>query len=106
MVDKAYLPDIAIFLNPTENLVGIRECTLRNIPTVGIIDSDTDPRIVTYPIPANMEVSFRTVVTKLDELMCDAEHSDSRADTWHIEHSRPRRAEIAIERRRKAQDSG
>lgn len=56
MVDKAYLPDLAIFLNPTENISGIRECTLRNIPTVGIIDSDTDPRIVTYPIPANMEV--------------------------------------------------
>ncbi len=58
MLDRAYLPDLAIFLNPNENMSGIRECTLRNIPTIGIIDSDTDPRIVTYPIPANMEVGI------------------------------------------------
>lgn len=27
------------------------------VPTIGIVDTDTDPRIVTYAIPANMEVS-------------------------------------------------
>jgi small subunit ribosomal protein S2 len=52
----AFLPDIAIFLNPSENVGAIHECTARNIPTIGVIDSDTDPRLVTYPIPANMEV--------------------------------------------------
>lgn len=57
MTKKSHLPDIAIFLNPSENLGAIRECTAKNVPTVGIVDSDTDPRIVTYPIPANMEVS-------------------------------------------------
>ena len=46
-------------LNPSENIGAIRECTARNVPTVGIIDSDADPRIVTYAIPANME-SVRT----------------------------------------------
>jgi len=30
------------------------------VPTIGIVDSDTDPRIVTYAIPANDE-SLRTV---------------------------------------------
>lgn len=48
-----------VLLNPSENLGAIRECTARNVPTVGIVDSDTDPRIVTYPIPANAE-SVRT----------------------------------------------
>lgn len=57
MQNQAHLPDLAIFLNPSENLGAIRECTAKNIPTIGIVDSDTDPRIVTYPIPANMEVS-------------------------------------------------
>lgn len=54
-----FLPDLVIFLNPSENLGAIRECTSRNLPTVGIVDTDTDPRIVTYAIPANMEVSAR-----------------------------------------------
>lgn len=56
MKDGAYLPDLVILLNPSENLGAIRECTLKNVPTIGIIDTDIDPRLVTYPIPANMEV--------------------------------------------------
>ncbi|WWC88426.1 uncharacterized protein L201_003337 [Kwoniella dendrophila CBS 6074] len=59
MLNKSYKPDLVIFLNPSENTAAIRECTARHIPTVGIVDTDTDPRIVTYPIPANME-SMRT----------------------------------------------
>lgn len=55
--EGSYVPDLVIFLNPPENLSAIRECTSKNIPTVGIVDTDTDPRLVTYPIPANMEVS-------------------------------------------------
>ncbi|KAL7420489.1 hypothetical protein Q5752_004439 [Cryptotrichosporon argae] len=59
-VEKRYsLPDLVVLLNPSENLGAIRECTARNVPTVGIVDTDTDPRVVTYPIPANME-SART----------------------------------------------
>lgn len=53
----SHLPDIVVVLNPSENLALIKECNISNIPTVGIVDTDTDPRIVTYAIPANMEVS-------------------------------------------------
>ncbi|WWC62844.1 mitochondrial 37S ribosomal protein uS2m [Kwoniella dejecticola CBS 10117] len=59
MLNKSYKPDLVIFLNPSENTAAIRECTARHIPTIGIVDTDTDPRIVTYPIPANAE-SMRT----------------------------------------------
>lgn len=65
MSSKSHLPDVAIFLNPSENLGAIRECTTKNIITVGIVDSDTDPRIVTYPIPANMEVSAPSVLSQI-----------------------------------------
>lgn len=57
LLDKSYKPDLVIFLNASENTPAIRECTSRHIPTIGIVDTDTDPRLVTYPIPANMEVS-------------------------------------------------
>ncbi|ORY30612.1 ribosomal protein S2, flavodoxin-like domain-containing protein [Naematelia encephala] len=59
MLDRGFLPDLVIFLNPADVRPGLRECVIRNIPTVGIIDSDMDPRNVTYPIPANQE-SVRT----------------------------------------------
>lgn len=48
-------PDLVIFLNPIPNLHAIRECAISHVPTIGIIDSNVDPRIVMYPIPANDE---------------------------------------------------
>jgi len=46
-------PDLIVCLNPLENWVMLHECSLNNIPTIGIIDTDADPTWVTYPIPAN-----------------------------------------------------
>lgn len=53
------VPDLVIFLNPLQNMSAIRECALEHIPTIGIVDSNVDPRIVMYPIPANDD-SVRT----------------------------------------------
>lgn len=53
------IPDLVVFLNPIPNIHAIRECTLEHVPTIGIVDSNVDPRIVMYPIPANDE-STRT----------------------------------------------
>lgn len=49
------IPDLAIILNPTKNMNAIREFAVEHVPTIGIIDSNVDPRIVMYPIPANDE---------------------------------------------------
>ncbi|KAJ3562972.1 hypothetical protein NP233_g9244 [Leucocoprinus birnbaumii] len=49
------IPDLAIILNPLNNLSAIRECAAEHVPTIGIIDSNVDPRLVMYPIPANDE---------------------------------------------------
>jgi ribosomal protein S2 len=53
-------PDLIILLNPRENRLAIREATNHQIPTIGIIDTDSDPRWVTYAIPANDD-SLRSV---------------------------------------------
>ncbi|KAJ7090045.1 ribosomal protein S2, flavodoxin-like domain-containing protein [Mycena crocata] len=49
------VPDLVILLNPLSNMTCIRECALAHVPTIAIIDSDADPRVVMYPIPANDE---------------------------------------------------
>jgi len=46
-------PDLIVILNPRENRLAIREATNNQIPTIGIVDTDTDPRTVSYSIPAN-----------------------------------------------------
>ncbi|KAI1320032.1 37S ribosomal protein, mitochondrial [Mortierella claussenii] len=50
---KPFRPDLVIVLNPLENTIAIKEATRFNIPTIGITDTDVDPRTVSYPIPAN-----------------------------------------------------
>ena len=57
--DEQVVPDLVIFLNPIPNIHAIRECALEHVPTIGIVDSNVDPRVVMYPIPANDE-STRT----------------------------------------------
>ncbi|GMM32809.1 mitochondrial 37S ribosomal protein [Saccharomycopsis crataegensis] len=46
-------PDLIVFLNPTENRTALKEAADARVPTVGIIDTDSEPSLVTYPIPAN-----------------------------------------------------
>lgn len=48
-----FQPSLIISFSPRESRVMLREAGLKQIPTIGIIDSDVDPRVVTYPIPAN-----------------------------------------------------
>ncbi|KAF8968362.1 mitochondrial ribosomal protein subunit S2 [Flammula alnicola] len=56
VVDKQrMIPDLAIILNPLQNVIAINECAAEHVPTIGIIDSNVDPRLVMYPIPANDE---------------------------------------------------
>ncbi|KAI3362147.1 hypothetical protein L3Q82_012475, partial [Scortum barcoo] len=51
------LPDLIIFLSTLNNVfqqhVGIRDAAKMNIPTVGVVDSNCNPSLVTYPVPGN-----------------------------------------------------
>lgn len=53
-------PDLVVCLNTRENYVLLHECGMHNIPTIGIVDTDTNPTWVTYPIPANDD-SLRSI---------------------------------------------
>ncbi|XP_051906146.1 28S ribosomal protein S2, mitochondrial [Hippocampus zosterae] len=51
------LPDLLIFLSTLTNVfrthVGLRDAAKMNIPTVGVVDSNCNPSLVTYPVPGN-----------------------------------------------------
>lgn len=51
------LPDLCIFINTQNNVfdqhTAVRDSAKMLIPTIGILDTNCDPRIVTYPIPGN-----------------------------------------------------
>ncbi|RYP03848.1 hypothetical protein DL765_010379 [Monosporascus sp. GIB2] len=50
---RPLVPDLVVCLNPLENYVLLHECALVNVPTIGVIDTNTEPTWVTYAIPAN-----------------------------------------------------
>ncbi|XP_069556896.1 small ribosomal subunit protein uS2m isoform X1 [Brachyistius frenatus] len=53
----ARLPDLVVFLSTLNNVfqqhVAVRDAAKMNIPTVGVVDSNCNPSLVTYPVPGN-----------------------------------------------------
>lgn len=51
------LPDLCIFLNTLNDVVrehrAVSNAAKMCIPTTGIVDSNCDPRLITYPVPGN-----------------------------------------------------
>ncbi|XP_015269660.1 PREDICTED: 28S ribosomal protein S2, mitochondrial [Gekko japonicus] len=53
----ARLPDLIVFLSTLNNVfephVAVRDAAKMNIPTVGVVDTNCNPCLITYPIPGN-----------------------------------------------------
>ena len=84
MLGRVRIPDmiIASSINSLgENMVALKEAAMCNIPTIGIVDTDCDPRIITYTVPGNddtpeaMELYYRlfkTAILKAKEMRDNA----------------------------------
>ncbi len=53
-------PDAVVIVDGQYEATAIKEATSMNIPTIALIDSNTNPDIVDFPIPANDD-SIRTI---------------------------------------------
>lgn len=53
----AALPDVVIFTNQLKDALAIQECLKLGIPTISIVDTNCNPDLVPYPIPANDDSS-------------------------------------------------
>lgn len=51
------LPDVVIFTNQLKDTLAIQECIKLGIPSICIVDTNCDPDMVPYPIPANDDSS-------------------------------------------------
>ena len=51
--NMASLPDIVIFSSQLKDSLAIQECLKLGIPAICIVDSNCDPDLIPYPIPAN-----------------------------------------------------
>jgi small subunit ribosomal protein S2 len=51
------LPDAVIFTNQLKDSLAIQECLRLGIPTISIVDTNCNPDMIPYPIPANDDSS-------------------------------------------------
>jgi small subunit ribosomal protein S2 len=51
------LPDVVVFVSTINSIfethVAVTETAKSNVPSVGVVDTSCDPRLITYPIPGN-----------------------------------------------------
>ncbi len=47
------LPDVLYVIDPVHEKIAVHEANLLNIPVIAIIDTNGDPDVIDYPIPAN-----------------------------------------------------
>ena len=55
--DMTNLPDAVVFTNQLKDSLAIQECLRLGIATISIVDSNCDPDLIPYPIPANDDSS-------------------------------------------------
>ena len=58
--DMKHLPSALFFVDGIHERIAIAEARILGIPTFGIVDSNTDPTNIDYPIPANDD-SMKTI---------------------------------------------
>ena len=58
--DMKRLPEVVVVVDGYHEITAVREAHLLEIPVIGIVDTNTNPNSVDYPIPANDD-SIRTI---------------------------------------------
>ena len=77
--DMRRLPDLVVIVDAQYEDTAIKEAKRLDIPTIAIVDSNTDPDKVTFPIPANDD-SMRTIniiISALADAVLEAKGLDS-----------------------------
>ena len=98
--DMRRLPDAVVIVDAFFESIAIKEANLLEIPVIAIVDSNTDPRKIDYPIPANDDsirtiqliistltdavIEARTKDDVVDDIKLDSQQSDSKEDKSEI----------------------
>ncbi|MDD4761739.1 MAG: 30S ribosomal protein S2 [Candidatus Pacebacteria bacterium] len=63
------MPNAILIFNPKVHMTALREAKKMNIPVVAILNSDSDPKTIDYPIAANdnAEKSIKFILEKIKE---------------------------------------
>jgi small subunit ribosomal protein S2 len=98
------LPGAVVVVDARKEYIALREAKKLGIPTVAILDTDSDPDTVDVPIPANDD-SIRGVGLLLNELADAVAIGKTMAPAGRLAVKRPRRARISRSALARAEES-
>ncbi|KAK3088018.1 hypothetical protein FSP39_013523, partial [Pinctada imbricata] len=91
------LPDVMIFLNTMNSVmeqhVAVVESSKSLVPTIGVVDTNCDPRLISYPIPGNDDTPqsiqlycdlFRDTILRAKEYSKRDNVNDGKDDTADV----------------------
>lgn len=69
------LPGAVFIVDVKESAIVIREARKAGVPIVGIVDTNTDPSVIDYPIPANDDAisSLRYILSRVGQTLSQVE---------------------------------
>ena len=53
LLDTTRIPDLVLFFSVPPSRTAIKEALMSCVPSVGIVDTDCNPKYLTYPVPGN-----------------------------------------------------
>ncbi len=87
--DMKYLPSAIFFVDGMNESTAIKEARRLGIPTFGIVDSNTDPTPIDFPIPANDDSlkSIHFIVNHIADVIIEARGGvvENRAENYDSE---------------------
>ena len=96
--DMRRLPDVIVIVDASYEHTAIREAKRLGIPVVAIVDTNTDPSSIDYPIPANDD-SIRTIqliVSALTDTIIESRSAEKFKDAPKVEAKKPVEKEPSV----------
>ena len=78
IIEMDELPGIIYITDIRKERIVVREAIALNIPIVAIVDTNTDPTIITYPVPANDDAirSVRLITNVIADSILEGQQED------------------------------
>ncbi len=74
LVNFWQLPDAVYIVDPSYETIAVKEIKSKNIPIIALLDTDCDPDIADWPIPANDDAlrSVKLITNLIADAICEA----------------------------------
>ncbi len=79
VVSLAKVPDYLFIVDTKEEATAVFEAKRLNIPVIGIVDTNADPTIIDYPIPANDDAvkSLTLLISSVEKAVLEGQGKET-----------------------------